>query len=1172
MPDTPDIFDDVSNAVVGNVPKLKKLGDTDVASSLDDEFSNLGYSPAARLSILGDVGRENNWNPQTIFNGHSDPANQAYNRGIISWQGDRQAALNDYLKQQGVYGKGDDSELRGMARFMDSELQSKYPKAYNRIKNANDTRRASAALQGYIRYSMDPKYNTPDPEFMTKRNREWAMKAQKLGLAQDDPFGQAANASLDQSEADPFDAVNSAYLDNQGPTKQVPGLPNPNPLPEPQQTLQTPQGINPPSLAETQPTVPETMPTIMSQISSANALSSPRAAVLLTDPGQMDALAPQDLRGLQPVQTPNGTLLVNPEKVKALGIKGIPAYIKQNGIAGLIGKVEDHEDTSTGLAVRTEDANGNELSTSKVSPNAIQPQAQADLAQFPNAKNQKVVNAQDAVQLRQGDIAKQLDTLNQIGQASANQQAFVPPKQVVKPLVPKRQYSEADFKQWADYNKVPMNAETRKSFEGELSQSAKDNFGKVGASINPSDFSTNGTPVTSPDLQQQVAPGQTVNPREFGKPNENLAAEIGTTGVDPKAKPEDKLRTALNAQLSKYDVTPQESEVWLKSPAGQKQLALLATKPNVDKVGVAYSALADIKGPDAAKLAIRNEQSQAANGLLTPKDLHVGENWSQEDADWLKQTIGERPAEVVGALLGGGGDTARSLAGIARYVPTSDVHFFDPSNPTAAQTVQDWADSITESSDALRQKTQGEGVASQIIQIAEPNQWARFILLSKLPGGAITALGVDRAAQKAGQKGSSNLDVLKEAGKGVTIGAILHFSPLGGKLARYGTARVIQSEVGTQIVDKAGTLIATLGGVNAAEKAFGSSDGQAENSAVVATIIQAYGLLKGHIIGQRIRTAGPDGKTADYTVTPEGEIKRLTGDVQAQPDVVIYPPDKSAYERGALPAPKLPRLGETNVDQYGQQGEYTEPKALPAPKQRGNPLENPAPSDEAIQSPDSSIEADRVEQPNPKAVDLIKTDSRAQAILSTLEPNKTYTNEEVRALVNKSGRRFNQKAIDAALIHLYGAQVVETLPGNRVRLIDTTAKPQDLQSLAKQQYGQNAEVQQSSAPLAKSENVPPTETTPPEEPGRVVLGKSEAAPEATDLKTELHQAYKKHFELPVLDPAKAFHRAKLQKPVKVTFETESGQQITKTMTAEARQRQIENKGKALQRLTDCLHS
>jgi hypothetical protein len=147
---------------------------------------------------------------------------------------------------------------------------------------------------------MDPKYNTPDPEFMTKRNREWAMKAQKLGLAQDDPFGQAANASLDQSEADPFDAVNSAYLDNQGPTKQVPGLPNPNPLPEPQQTLQTPQGINPPSLAETQPTVPETMPTIMSQISSANALSSPRAAVLLTDPGQMDALAPQDLRGLQP--------------------------------------------------------------------------------------------------------------------------------------------------------------------------------------------------------------------------------------------------------------------------------------------------------------------------------------------------------------------------------------------------------------------------------------------------------------------------------------------------------------------------------------------------------------------------------------------------------------------------------------------------------------------------------------------------------------------------------------------------------------------------------------------------------------------------------------------------------------------------------------------------------
>jgi hypothetical protein len=1114
----PDIFDDVNNAYLGNAPsaKPKKLGDTDVASSLDDEFSNLGYSPAARLSILGDVGRENNWNPQTIFNGHHDPKNNAYNRGIISWQGDRQTALNNYLKQQGVYGKGDDSELRGMAQFMDQELQSKYPNLHGRLKNANDTRTASSALKRYINYSLEPQYNTPDPEFMTKHNREWAMKAQELGLAQDDPFGQVANASLnsDQGSADPFEAVNSAYLDQQGPTKQAPGLPNPNPQPEPQQTLQTPEGV------QAQPTVPETMPTIMHQISSANALQSPRAAVLLTDPNQLQALSPDEVKPFQQIQTPNGVLLVNPEKAKALGIKDIPAFVKQYGFAGLIGKVEDNPDTTSGLALRTEDADGNELSTSKVSPGAIQTQAQADLAQFPNAANQKIVNAQDAVQLRQDDIAKQLDTLNQIGQAAANQQQFTPPKQVVKKLVPKQPPTN-NINSYADYLAFSQKADS---------------------------------PEARAEYQALNPVGMTTSPRELGKPNEDLDAEIATTNVDPNAAPEDKLRQALNAQLSKYDVTPAESEAWLKSPAGQKQLALLKAKPNVDQVGVAFSALSDIKGPDAARYAIKSEQSQAANGLVTPKDLHVGKDWAQEDAEWLKSEIGDRPAEYVGTILGGGGDTAKELAGLARYIPTWRIP--DANGETPYDQVQNWADSITESTDAFRKKTEGTGIVSQLIKVADPSAISRLILLSELPGGAITAFGVDRAAATAGTKGTSNLDVLKEAAKGATIGAILHFSPLGGKLAQYGTAKVITSEIGQKIVDKAGTLIATVGGVNAAEKAFGSSDEQAFNSAMVAGIVQAYGMMKGAMIGKRIRVKSKDGtQSADVTVTPEGEIKLLQGQT-AQPDGEIYV-DTAKDSQGV----------------YRPAGEK-EPQAISAGKPRGNQLTNPAPSDEAIQAPDSSIEADRIEQPNQTAVDLIKSDSRAQAILGALEPNKTYTNEEVRALVNKSGRRFNQKAIDAALIHLYGAQAVETLPGNRVRLVDTTAKPQDLQSLAKQQYGQTPETQQPAAPLAKSENVSPTETTSPEEePGRVVLNKSEtpAVPEATDLKTELHQAYKKHFELPTLDASKAFHRAKLQKPVSITFETESGQQITRTMTAEARQRQIENKGKILAKLTDCIH-
>src|SRR5687768_15101842 len=100
---------------------VTEAGDESVARVLDAEFANLGYNEQARLSILGDVGRENNWNRNIIFKGHYDPKNKAYNRGIISWQGTRRKNLDSYLKQQGLLGHANDDELRAMACFMHSE-------------------------------------------------------------------------------------------------------------------------------------------------------------------------------------------------------------------------------------------------------------------------------------------------------------------------------------------------------------------------------------------------------------------------------------------------------------------------------------------------------------------------------------------------------------------------------------------------------------------------------------------------------------------------------------------------------------------------------------------------------------------------------------------------------------------------------------------------------------------------------------------------------------------------------------------------------------------------------------------------------------------------------------------------------------------------------------------
>ena len=182
---------------------VTQTGDVSVARVLDDEFSILGYSDQARLSILGDVGRENNWNRSVIFKGHSDPKNGARNRGIISWQGSRRKKLDSYLKDRGLLGREDDSELRGMARFMHSELQETFPDVYKELSSAKDTASASEALQKYIKYIPKRPYNSPDLEFKVKKNAVWAKKAKAIGLGKPVDLPKSQTAARDNLAKQP---------------------------------------------------------------------------------------------------------------------------------------------------------------------------------------------------------------------------------------------------------------------------------------------------------------------------------------------------------------------------------------------------------------------------------------------------------------------------------------------------------------------------------------------------------------------------------------------------------------------------------------------------------------------------------------------------------------------------------------------------------------------------------------------------------------------------------------------------------------------------------------------------------------------------------------------------------------------------------------------------------
>lgn len=69
-------------------------------------WRSAGLSDNQARIITAEVGRENDYQSKYLFGGHSDPANNKYNLGMISWQKERGEALHDYLKKLGLIQNG----------------------------------------------------------------------------------------------------------------------------------------------------------------------------------------------------------------------------------------------------------------------------------------------------------------------------------------------------------------------------------------------------------------------------------------------------------------------------------------------------------------------------------------------------------------------------------------------------------------------------------------------------------------------------------------------------------------------------------------------------------------------------------------------------------------------------------------------------------------------------------------------------------------------------------------------------------------------------------------------------------------------------------------------------------------------------------------------------------
>lgn len=267
MPDgNDDILRIIDDALAYKPAKL------DVPSVIDDELGRLGYSDNARLAILGNTGRENSWDGATIFNGHRDPKNQGYNRGIISWQGRRQADLNMFLKQNGGDWTPNENNLRLQTRFLDQELRTKYPRIYKTLTDPGASLpRISRSLRSYISYVPGAPYNTLDSEYDVRNNRIWAEKAKQRGLGAFDLQGALDTVDDALADHDTYKAIDDALKTYDAAKGSRPAGNDPESTPPsptfrgPILPLSTSQQVMQPAVKSNTPTTEETVPTQLSQ-------------------------------------------------------------------------------------------------------------------------------------------------------------------------------------------------------------------------------------------------------------------------------------------------------------------------------------------------------------------------------------------------------------------------------------------------------------------------------------------------------------------------------------------------------------------------------------------------------------------------------------------------------------------------------------------------------------------------------------------------------------------------------------------------------------------------------------------------------------------------------------------------------------------------------------------
>lgn len=122
-----------------------------------------GFSPSQARALVGELGRENDFNLDTMFGSHKDEANHKKNRGIFSWQDSspnngRATNLHNHMRTKGLVSsngtfKRTNESLQAQFEFLRKEIESnpKWKASFLDKKNiTNEEARAALGGKGTI--------------------------------------------------------------------------------------------------------------------------------------------------------------------------------------------------------------------------------------------------------------------------------------------------------------------------------------------------------------------------------------------------------------------------------------------------------------------------------------------------------------------------------------------------------------------------------------------------------------------------------------------------------------------------------------------------------------------------------------------------------------------------------------------------------------------------------------------------------------------------------------------------------------------------------------------------------------------------------------------------------------------------------------------------------------